>query len=125
VPRITQEGNPLTQGIRWESAPPLLGYDVTNPKPTAEVSLVSHKGDAILATWQYGLGKSVAFTSDAKARWAAQWTQWESFGPFWAQTLRWSLKRQDGGSYQSRIETDDAGRARITVDAVDNNRGRS
>ena len=35
--------------------------------------LVSDKGDPILAHWQYGLGRAVAFTSDAKAKWARDW----------------------------------------------------
>jgi hypothetical protein len=93
VPRPTGDNSPAVAGIAWASAPPLLGYDVVNPKPTAEVSLVSHRGDAVLATWQYGLGKSLAFTSDAKSRWAAQWVGWNGFGPFWAQALRWTLKK--------------------------------
>ena len=122
VPRVAHPGNPLVSGIAWESAPPLLGYDVVNPKPTSEVPLVSHRGDAVLATWQYGLGKSVAFTSDAQARWAAQWVGWQSFGPFWAQALRWSLKRGDNGSYQTNIEMDGS-RARVTIDAVDKQGG--
>lgn len=118
VPRVAAPGSPILSGISWASAPPLLGYDVVNPKPTAEVALVSHRGDAVLATWQYGLGKSAAFMSDAKARWAAHWTQWSGFGPFWAQALRWTLKRADNGSYQTAIEQEGS-RARITVDAVD------
>ncbi len=116
--RVAAPDSPIISGISWEAAPPLLGYDVVNPKPTAEVSLVSHRGDTVLATWQYGLGKSLAFTSDAKARWGAQWVGWQGFGPFWAQALRWTLKRSDNGSYQTGIELD-GGRGRVTVDAVD------
>lgn len=118
LPRVAAPGSPILQGIPWQAAPPLLGYDVVNPKPTAEVALTSHRGDALLATWQYGLGKSAAFMSDAKARWAAHWLTWNGFGPFWAQALRWTLKRADAGSYQTGIQHD-GGRARITVDAVD------
>ena len=36
------------------------------PKPR----LWTDKGDPLLAHWQYGLGRAVAFTSDAKAKWA-------------------------------------------------------
>jgi Mg-chelatase subunit ChlD len=122
LPRVSAEGSPLLSGIDWGSVPPLLGYDVVVSKPTAEVSLVSHKGDAVLATWQYGLGKSVAFTSDAKARWGAQWVNWSAYGPFWAQALRWSLKKSESGSYQSSVELAN-GKGRITVDAVDEKTG--
>ena len=30
--------------------------------------------DPLLAFWNHGLGKSVAFTSDAGGRWASGWT---------------------------------------------------
>ena len=121
--RVAAPGSPLISGIALDSAPPLLGYDVVNPKPTAEVVLVSHKGDPVLATWQYGLGKAAAFTSDAKARWGAQWAGgWGGYGPFWAQTLRWSLKKAEAGSYQSQVEMVN-GRGQISVDAIDEKTG--
>jgi uncharacterized membrane protein len=122
VPRVALPGSPMLSGVNWDSVPPLLGYNVTVPKPTAEVPLVSHKGDPILATWQYGLGKSVAFTSDAKARWGAQWVTWSGYGPFWAQAVRWALKKTESGSYQSAIELSN-GKGHITVDAVDEQTG--
>ena len=74
--------------IRLDEAPFLLGYVVTRPKPTAEVILATESGDPLLAWWRYGLGMSVAFTSDAKARWAAEWLTWPQFGQFWAQVVR-------------------------------------
>ena len=121
TPRISAE-SPLLTGLSLEATPPLLGYDVVSAKPTAEVALSSHKGDPLLATWQYGLGKAVAFTSDAKARWGTQWLDWNGYNPFWAQTIRWSLKRAETGSYQSAIEREGA-KGRITVDAVDDKSG--
>ncbi len=122
VPRISAPGSPLLAGINWGSVPPLLGYDAVTSRPTAEVVLSSHKGDPVLVTWQYGLGKSVAFTSDAKARWGAQWVNWPSYAPFWAQALRWSLKKTEAGSYQSGVELVN-GKGRIRVDAVDEKTG--
>jgi len=32
----------------------------------------------VLAAWRYGLGRSVAFTSDAKAKWGVLWLKWTS-----------------------------------------------
>jgi hypothetical protein len=122
TPRVASAGSPLLSGINWESTPPLLGYDVVVARPTAEVALTSHKGDPVLATWQYGLGKSVAFTSDAKARWGAQWLGWQGYAPFWAQAVRWSLKKPEQGSYQSTVELAN-GKGRITVDAIDEKTG--
>jgi Ca-activated chloride channel family protein len=56
---------------RQHEYPVLRGYVDHFPKPRAEMPLVSDKGDPILAHWQFGLGRAVAFTSDARAKWAA------------------------------------------------------
>ncbi|MGC8668481.1 MAG: glutamine amidotransferase [Chthonomonadales bacterium] len=98
--------------------PPLLGYNVTTPKPTARVSLVSHRNDPILAAWRYGLGRTVAFTSDDRNRWAARWLGWQGFAPFWAEVIRWTMRSLPSSDYQPRV-TLEGSRAHITVDAVD------
>ena len=59
---------------------------------TAELVLMSHQEDPILATWRFGLGRSAAFTSDAKAKWGVLWLRWRDFNKFWAQLTRWTLR---------------------------------
>ena len=77
----------------FDSFPPVTGYVLTEPKtPRAEVALVSPDGAPVLAHWQYGVGKALAFTSDAKPRWASSWVAWEGFRQFWAQCVRWVSK---------------------------------
>jgi uncharacterized membrane protein len=65
TPRVVA-GSELTRGMG--AYPPLLGYVCTTSKPRAELPLVCDKGDPLLAHWQFGLGRAVAWTSDAKAR---------------------------------------------------------
>ena len=48
----------------------------------------------LLARWRYGLGKSVAFTSDLSGRWGRDWVQWKDFVRFAAQMARWSMRRR-------------------------------
>ncbi len=107
----------VLEGIDLELAPLLLGYVVTRPKPTAEFILASEAGDPLLTWWRYGLGMSVAFTSDAKSRWAAEWLSWPDFGPFWAQIIRNAMRKDDSrGIY---VEVAQQGeQATITMDAV-------
>lgn len=97
LPFIAQTVRPTSvlEGIDLELSPLLLGYVVTRPKPTAEFILASESGDPLLAWWRYGLGMSVAFTSDAKNRWAGEWLSWPDFGPFWAQIIRHAMRKQD------------------------------
>jgi len=70
--------------------PPLRGYVATAPKPAAAVHLLSPQDDPVLAAWQYGVGRAVAFTSDATARWGAAWISWTDVGRFWSRLVRWA-----------------------------------
>ena len=73
--------------------PELHGYVLSGPKGgLSQDVLQSEKGDPLLATGQFGLGRSVAFTSSADAKWAAQWLAWGGYGQFWEQTVRWASR---------------------------------
>jgi hypothetical protein len=76
-------------GLDVSSAPPLLGYARTNPKPEAEPLLFAVAGHPLLCWWRYGAGTTLAFTSDAKKdRWAARWQSWPGVGAFWKRLVR-------------------------------------
>lgn len=80
--------HPIMTGIT--SVPPLLGYVVTSPKDTAQMLLVvGEYDDPLLAAWQFGLGRVVAFTSDTGA-WAQAWQAWTDAGQFWGQAVSWT-----------------------------------
>jgi hypothetical protein len=81
--------SPILSGIT--AAPRLHGYVASSAKDLAQVILESDKGDPILAAWQYGLGRSVAFTSDATGRWARDWAASDIFPTFWAQAVRYTV----------------------------------
>jgi hypothetical protein len=99
------------------SLPALQGYVSTSPKPAGQVVLVSDQGDPVLAHWQYGLGRVVAWTSDAKGQWARDWVLWDAFPKFWAQTVQWVTGAHTVTALQSHIELE-GGVAHITVDAT-------
>jgi len=112
-------GHSTTRNIGWASAPPLLGYVCTSMKetPIAQQLLSSPEEDPILATWTYGLGRSLAFTSDATTHWGAHWVGWQGYEPFWSQALRWTLRQGAKSNFQTML-TEEGGKAKITVDAV-------
>ncbi len=83
--------SPILRGINPATLPPLLGYNGATPKGAARVALLTPRGDPLLATWQYGLGRSVAWTSDLSGRWAYEWLAWEDFVRFVGQMVNWSL----------------------------------
>ncbi len=108
----------LIEGTSIESAPPLHGYVSTKPKPTSEVVLISDLGEPILARWRHGAGSSVAWTSDVKNRWSADWIRWGGYSRFWAQLVRTSMRRKVYDSYDLFAKVAD-GRAQVVVDAID------
>jgi Ca-activated chloride channel homolog len=114
VVRATQ----VLSEIRLDEAPFLLGYVVTRAKPTAEVILATESGDPLLAWWRYGLGVTVAFTSDAKARWAAEWISWPQFGQFWAQVARHALRKAEAKGTSVQIERQGR-KAVVSLDAIE------
>ena len=116
--RPTQVGaSPILEGIDVGQMPPLLGYVSTTPKPTSQVLLVSKDVDPVLSEWQYGLGHVVAWTSDAKNRWAQDWLTWPDFSRFWAQVVKRTIPNPVDRNLQVQI-TPEGTTARITVDAV-------
>ena len=92
--------------------PRLHGYTATTAKRTAQVFMRSHKDDPLLAGWNFGLGKAVAWTSDVKPAWSKAWIPWQDFGKFWGQVANWVLPAVDAdadfdlrGSFQHGIAT--------------------
>ena len=108
----------LVRGIGATEYPKLLGYVATSPKPRAETPLWTDKGDPLLAHWQYGLGRAVAFTSDAKARWARIWLDWDKYRQFWSQIGQWSMRRLENADFTTDVAAD-RGEGLINVEALD------
>ncbi len=86
-PQVMKQAE-ILEGVGMESAPPLHGYVKFIARPTADLLLNADQRDPLLVRWQYGLGRSAVFTSDAKSRWAARWVGWEGFDKFWANLFR-------------------------------------
>jgi len=114
----SQASHEIVQDIRWDQAPPLGGYVSATPKPTADVLLLSNQRDPVLAAWRYGLGRSVAFTSDAKAKWGVLWLKWDQYNKLFGQMLRWSLRTAQRREVVASVVQQD-GRGEIQLEAVD------
>jgi Mg-chelatase subunit ChlD len=107
--------SPILEGLG--GLPTIHGYIGTTQKAGGQVVLVTDAGDPLLAQWQYGLGRVVAWTSDATGRWAKEWIPWQDYSRFWAQAVRWSIGAEAASTLQPRV-TMGGGVAQITVDAI-------
>ncbi len=103
-------------------APKLHGYVSVSKKDAATVSMISpfKTRDPILARWQYGLGRSAAFTSDCKNRWSEHWLNERSefYHKFWGQLVKSIMRSPFPSMYSSRM-CFDRQTGRIEVEALD------
>ncbi len=102
TPRLSSLAEVLP-GIPLDSFPALTGYVATTPRAAADVVLKSPQGDPLLATWQYGLGRVVAWTSDAEGRWTADLLRWPAANAFFGDIVRYSLPQSGDPALQ--VET--------------------
>ena len=113
-PIIVSQTTPILEGI--EILPKLYGYVATAEKSTAQIFIKSHKDEPILAGWHYGLGKSVAWTSDIKPAWSKDWIAWSDFGKFWGQVINWTLPSGGADADFDLIVSPRNGRAEVVID---------
>ncbi len=116
-PAITDSAVESMRGIR--AIPQITGYVVTAERDgPVRIVMRGMEEDPILAQWQFGLGRSLCFMSDASTRWAQQWTGWGQYRAFWEQQIRWAMR--PSGSADMRVVTEDLGdRTKIVIEALD------
>ncbi|PYI51728.1 VWA domain-containing protein, partial [Paenibacillus flagellatus] len=98
VPAIGQaaEWNGLFAG----GLPTINAYIATTPKETAEVALASPEPDPLLARWQYGAGKAVAWTSDLTGKWSGDWVSWGRFPDVFSRIVKWTFPQFQSSPYE-------------------------
>jgi uncharacterized membrane protein/NAD(P)H-hydrate repair Nnr-like enzyme with NAD(P)H-hydrate epimerase domain len=105
--------NPMLRDL--VSIPPLDGYVATTLKRRSEMVLASNKMDPVLASWQFGLGRAVAWTSDAAGLWSSDFVRGPRANRFWSDVVGWTLPASDANRlYVSTTRS--GGQARISVD---------
>jgi uncharacterized membrane protein len=91
-PHAVESGHPILKGLP-AVFPTMLFYNKTILKPGAQLLLVNDQGnryDPILAVWEFGQGRSAAFTPDCAPHGAPpEFLNWEYYGKFFAETIRW------------------------------------
>ncbi len=119
LPQVLRS-TPVLADLDLETAPFLLGFVGTRPKATSEVILGTESDEPLLAWWRFGLGTTVAFTSDASSRWAAEWLDWPGFSRFWAQVARHAMRPAESRNAKLAIHREN-NTTHISLDVVDDN----
>ncbi len=91
TPVITEQ-SALTD---FEGFPQLSGYLAATEKSLATVSLMSDREDPILAWWQYGGGRVVAFMADSRGAWTSEFLQWDQATAFYGGMAAFTLPGEE------------------------------
>lgn len=106
------EDNPFYPSLRpfpeWGDffaggVPQMNAYIASEAKQGAEVPLLSEKEDPILAEWQYGIGHTIAFTSDISGKWSGDWARWEKWPQFINKLASISLPKYESEAYSLSV----------------------
>jgi Mg-chelatase subunit ChlD len=97
MPLIRNQQHEILTGISAD-LPPITGYILTTLKenPLVEAPLLAPQpgspNNTVLAAWTYGLGRTVAFTTDSGQRWAKHWNDSADKEKLFVQMIRWSMR---------------------------------
>ncbi|WP_422123664.1 VWA domain-containing protein [Planococcus sp. X10-3] len=131
---VDEPFTPLIYESAWsplfeDGIPSMNSYIATTAKDTARIVAESEQQDPVLAEWNYGLGKAVAFTSSSGA-WSGEFQNWNNWPAFWNRNISqllpsftetpFSVTRKQQGIYT--IEDPSQASAILNV-AVINERG--
>ncbi len=73
--------------------PVLLGYQEAPLKESAELILETEYGHPLLATMEYGKGRSLVWMSDIGPHWCPKgFVEWEGFTTMWQNAIHWLVK---------------------------------
>ncbi len=114
---IMTSSSPILRGLD-QGLPQLRGYNGTTAKPAAQTVLVTSRDDPLLAQWQYGLGRSVAWTSDSTGRWARDWLGWSGFSRFFSQLVSWTFPGEETGGIEAVFDSR-GGKTTLHVESVE------
>lgn len=125
-PQITYP-HEIVQGLSRD-LPNLQGFVLTSLKdsPLVEVPIRSNlpaepENQTVLATWNYGAGRTAAFTSDVGKVWATAWTDWSGYDQFFSQLVRWAMRPTQSDAKFSVATNVKDGKIEVVVNALNQN----
>ena len=102
-------GDPAWTSLFEEGVPQLNAYIATTAKQTATVIAESTKEDPVIAEWMYGLGRTIAYTSDSTGAWSGDFARFNQWGNFWNTAVSrllpsysevpFDIRKSEDGSY--------------------------
>ena len=129
IPIQGTDTHEIVAGVDVGSLPPFNGYVMTTVKKSGLVEQLAIASDpddkgensTLLASWRYGNGRTIAFTSDAGNKWTSRWFNDAQYEKLFVQMIRYAMRPiTETGDFTVSTELKD-GVARIVVSAMDEN----
>jgi len=88
--RVTSPDHMIFKDIDVTTTPPILGYNKVLPREGCDVlAYWGETDDPMIATGQFGKGRSFAYTSDPAPHWGCNFVYWKSYNQMWLNALDW------------------------------------
>ena len=126
VPGTSQ--HEIVNGVDLAQLPPFYGFVMTTIKKSSLVEQLAISSDpandngensTLIASWRYGNGRTIAFTTDAGHKWTADWFNDDQYDKLFVQLVRYAMRPiTEMGEFSVTTEVKD-GTARIVVTAMD------
>lgn len=123
-------GDAAWTSLFTDGVPQMNAYIATTPKQTASIIAESEKEDPVIVEWMYGLGRTIAFTSDSTGEWSGDFARWNHWGDFWNTAVSrllpayskvpFTIQKASDGSY---TVTDPSGKSSFIEVAAVNEKG--
>ncbi len=87
----------VVRGISERELPMIHEVPKTKLKSNADLVMYLGQGERklpVLATWQYGLGRTAALPIDPASSDAALWAGWPGYAKLWSQLVRWAIREE-------------------------------
>ncbi|MDQ0270259.1 VWA domain-containing protein [Cytobacillus purgationiresistens] len=97
------QNDPEWSSLFKDGIPQMNAYIAVTAKPRAKIPLLSEKEDPILAQWQYGIGRTIAFTSDFSGKWSGDWARWNKWSDFINQLVTATLPQYDSEPFRVSV----------------------
>lgn len=88
-PELVDSGHPLTDGLD-DGLPEVYGYNEVAGVREGSETLATVEGRPLLATGEFGEGRTVAYASDPGIKWGYGMVEWDEYGDFWESALHWA-----------------------------------
>lgn len=114
---VVTAGGTLTD---YDGFPALDGYQSTTAKPLSTVALTTDRGEPLLAWWQYGAGRVIAWASDSEGVWSSDFLRWDQAAEFFAGIVSFVFPAEEGEGTLDVSRDGDVLRLRYAIEEAQN-----